>query len=436
MTASGITPAAWKGSVFRRKNKLWLKVKTPDGWKNVRTPFHVGEEKNARALLSRVRDRLIAGEELGDGELGRVTVRRWAKQWCDSRRETIENAAGDEANLRLHVLPEIGDMPLEEVRPRHTAALVRKWTAEGYAARTIRNVYYAMKAMFRDAAVDGLIDSNPCILGRAQLPEIVDADPEWRATAIYSRSELQTLIRDPRLPRDERVVHALLGLAGLRLGEMCGLRWRMLSLDMLPLGRIVVARSYMKRGTKTKAVRWMPIHPTLSRVLRDWFERGWESVIGRPPEPDDLVVPTPPPSRGKGRRTPAGQMRTKSYVEKHFWKQLDALGLAHRRVHDLRRTFISLAREDGADKDLLRRGTHQPPKDVMELYTTVEWRKLCEEVGKLRLPLQAPGKTKPAANRAGGLGTPLGTPDELLLEARGVRKWRRRESNPGPKDFQ
>lgn len=64
-------------------------------------------------------------------------------------------------------------------------------------------------------------------------------------------------------------------------------------------------------------------------------------------------------------------MRTKSCAEKHFWKQLDALGLPHRRVHDLRRTFISLAREDGADKDLLRRGTHQPPKDVMELYTTV-----------------------------------------------------------------
>lgn len=149
MTMSGNTPGGWKGSVFRRKNKLWLKVKTPDGWKNVRTPFHTGEEKNARALLGRVRDRLLVGEELGDGELGCVTVRRWAKRWCDARRDTLENAAGDDANLRLHVLPEIGDMPLEDVKPRHTAALVRKWTAERYAARTIRNVYYAMKSVPR-----------------------------------------------------------------------------------------------------------------------------------------------------------------------------------------------------------------------------------------------------------------------------------------------
>jgi len=44
-----------------------------------------------------------------------------------------------------------------------------------------------MKSMFRDAAVEGLIDATPWILGRAQLPQIVDADPEWRAKAQYTR---------------------------------------------------------------------------------------------------------------------------------------------------------------------------------------------------------------------------------------------------------
>jgi len=100
--------------------------------------------------------------------------------------------------------------------------------------------------------------------------------------------------------------------------------------------------------------------------------------MGRAPEPDDLVLPTPPPPKGKGRHSPAWEMRDKNYTRKCFLRDLRTLGIEHRRVHDLRRTFISLAREDGADKDILRRGTHQPPKDVMELYTTVEWRKLCE----------------------------------------------------------
>jgi hypothetical protein len=61
---------------------------------------------------------------------------------------------------------------------------------------------------------------------------------------------------------------------------------------------------------------------------------------------------------------------------------LKALGLGHRRVHDLRRTGISLAIEDGADETILHRGTHAPPKDIMGLYTSVAWEALCREVDK------------------------------------------------------
>ena len=156
--------------------------------------------------------------------------------------------------------------------------------------------------------------------------------------------------------------------------------------------------------------------------------------MGRAPEPDDLVLPTPPPPKGKGRHSPAWEMRDKNYTRKCFLRDLRTLGIEHRRVHDLRRTFISLAREDGADKDILRRGTHQPPKDVMELYTTVEWRKLCEEVAKLRILLLDPAQKAPSSTP--GLGAVLGAVETKTPRCRGVRVWRRRESNPGPKDLQ
>jgi hypothetical protein len=177
----------WRGSVFARGRKLWLKVKGPGGWKQVPTSFHVGEEKRAQALLARVRDRLAAGEGL-DGLLGPVTVRRWSKRWLEMRKGVVEDDGSDESVLRLHVLTHIGDMELGEVKPRHVAALVRSWMTEDYAPRTIRNVYYTMKSMFRDAAVEGLIDATPCILGRAQLPRIVDADPECGAQPRSTRA--------------------------------------------------------------------------------------------------------------------------------------------------------------------------------------------------------------------------------------------------------
>ena len=38
------TTPTWKGSVFARGRKLWLKVKSPSGWRQLPTSFHVGEE--------------------------------------------------------------------------------------------------------------------------------------------------------------------------------------------------------------------------------------------------------------------------------------------------------------------------------------------------------------------------------------------------------
>src|SRR4051812_28597635 len=61
--------------------------------------------------------------------------------------------------------------------------------------------------------------------------------------------------------------------------------------------------------------------------------------------------------------------------------------LRHRRGHDLRRTMISLARRDGARKDILELCTHTPRKsgNTIDLYTTFPWEALCAEVSKLKV---------------------------------------------------
>src|SRR5579883_1793932 len=64
---------------------------------------------------------------------------------------------------------------------------------------------------------------------------------------------------------------------------------------------------------------------------------------------------------------------------------LKQLGIRHRRGHDLRRTFISLAREDGARKDILEIITHGDHGDIVNLYTTLSWATLCEEIAKLKI---------------------------------------------------
>ncbi|KFA87554.1 hypothetical protein Q664_46870 [Archangium violaceum Cb vi76] len=54
-------------------------------------------------------------------------------------------------------------------------------------------------------------------------------------------------------------------------------------------------------------------------------------------------------------------MRTGHHSHKRLAKNMEALGLRHRRGHALRRTMISQARTDGAQKDLLELCTNTPP---------------------------------------------------------------------------
>lgn len=422
--------------VFRRGNALWVRFKGPDGkWRNERTGYVAGQEAAAEKVFRSLADQISAGVELVGARKEPVTVEEYARlRWFEQRRPLIADWKGDERRLEMHAFPKLGRMRLREVRPRHLAELFRALRGAGeMAPKTVHHVYGVVKALFRDAAIDGLIDASPCILTQHQLGESVDADPEWRATAIYSRDELELLISDGRLPGDRRLMYALEGVAGLRHGEAAGLRWRHFEPTTPVLGRLTVATSYDKGRTKTSRPRHVPVHPTLAAMLAEWKLSGWPGTMGRTPEPDDLVVPTPNPTN-RGPRVAHGSMRTRHYSHKRLVADLKTLGLRHRRGHDLRRTFISLARTDGARKDILELVTHTPGRSqAIDVYTSFPWEALCEEVLKLKVHRESPNELIPLA--IGDSRYTLVTADTQPTEIQQLSKWRRRESNPGPKAF-
>ena len=372
----------WRGSLRAHKGWILLTVKdstgkwverstgqpdTPEGWR-------AAERLRAEAVAE------LRAREDATGSTGPVTVDAWAKRWIKERDN--RDRANDEARLRLHVLPAIGGMLLQEVKPRHLSDLAREWQA--MAPRTRRNVYSNLKALFRDAAIAGLIErrDDPCILTHRQLGKVRDAPGFVRRAAIYTREELEALISDERVPLDRRVWYALLGVGMLRTGEAAGLRFSKFA-NAEPLARLIIDRSY-DGPTKTEDERMMPVHPALSALLAEWRLGGWARAFGRPPAADDLVCPVPKEPPRQGRVLAPGSMRDRHYARKRLILDLLKLGLRHRRAHDLRRTGISIAQDDGADRAILRWGTHAAPREIIDLYTTHAWATLCREVGKLR----------------------------------------------------
>ena len=434
------------GSVYARGRKLWIRFKGPDGkWTQSKSDYYVGQEREARELLDEVEERIAAGSKYQDGSQGPVTVERYAARWIKDRQRDVADWKTDELRLRLHILPNIGPLPVHLVRPRHIKAVVDVVKDAGRAPRTVRNVYSVLCAMFRDMMIEGLIRVSPCVLTVRHLGEIVDKDPEWRATAIFSRDELASLIYDLAIPWDRRVEYALKGLAAVRHGEAAGARWKHYDPTLEPLGRLIVAKSYRGR-TKTKQTRFMPVHPALAVILAEWKLEGWPEMMGRTPTPEDLIVPMPPEDALRRVNAPNSEgMRSRNYSWKQLTKKdLPALGFRHRRGHDLRRTLISLAIGDGARKDLLNLCTHGPPKkEGIDAYITLGWEPLCAEVKKLNfkrpartddvvvLPSAVGGDVHPSDGSDNtGFATFLATSPENIEGSHEVSRCRDWDSNP------
>lgn len=375
----------WRGSVLSIRGRLYLQIKDEAGRWRQRTAHLDDTPENREAAqrrLAEVRSAMIALHDAAQGEGGPLTVERWSRTWLDRR--DIADRENDRARLRLHVWPVIGAMRLEDVRPRHLVAVVDRMRSASKAPRTVRNVYSAIKALFRDARIaDVLTTPDPCILTHRQLGRIRDGPGFRRAEAHYSSAELGALIGDARIPEDRRLWYALLGIGMLRTGEAAGLRWSAIQ-RAEPLGRLVVCRTYDREGTKTVPERWMPIHPALAAQLAEWKLGGWTRTMGRTPGEADLVCPMPAPTN-RGPRIPAGRMRDKHASRHRLAADLALLGLRHRRGHDLRRTGISLAQDGGADSRVLRWGTHAPPGETIDAYTSLAWETICRAVAALRV---------------------------------------------------
>jgi integrase len=242
-------------------------------------------------------------------------------------------------NLKNFIYDDLGNFKLSEVRRGELQALIDKLTGEGRAGSTIRNVVMPLRAIYRHALERDEVSVNPT--ANLRLPN--GHKPRDRAATATEAADLLAA-----LPTEDRALWATAFYAGLRRGELRGLRWE--DID-LATGIIHVRRGWDDivgeiEPKSTKGKRTVP----LTALLRDYLTAhkaqtardGADFVFGR-----TASLPFTPSHvrKSAAKAWAAENNRRKEEASQRSEKEPELLvpiGL-----HECRHTFVSLMFDAG-----------------------------------------------------------------------------------------
>jgi integrase len=335
-----------EGSITRRKNGGWMAqyvVYTVKGRKRKSVYGKTRSEVAAKLATA------LSNREGGlTFDAGSLTLGDYLDRWLnDSVRDTVRQRTWEryEQIARVHIKPVLGRTKLKALTATHARGLYREKLDSGLAPRTVQYIHTTLHKALKDAVADGLIPRN-----------VTDGIKPPRS----KRKEMNPLAPDQarmflEAARGDHfeALYVLAVTAGLREGELLGLKWDDADLDAETLSvRRTLSETRSGRffeAPKNGKGRSIRLTNQAIEALRSHRKRQNEQrlVLGTLWQDNGLVFPSQ-----KG--TP---MNAKNLTARSFKPLLERAGLPRTvRVHDLRHTCATL---------LLGKGVH--PKIVQEL---------------------------------------------------------------------
>ena len=278
--------------------------------------------------------RLLLSGEFVSPAAGKITVGELANEFRESRKGQVSVRAweSDESALRVHIVPAFGRLPISSV----SAVQVERFLTELAVSRSVRTaarVRTTLRGLFRYAVRTRRLQVSPA--ENVPLPHPDSRTGKVVEVAPFPLDVLFDVVATQRgLAGRYAEITLVLGLTGVRFGELRGLRVR--DLVSVPYAGLLVKRSVPQSGltgavieratTKSGRSRLVPLTDLVRPVVESWAE-------GR--DPDDLLFPAPE----------GGYIHAQNWRRSVRWS---TTGLG-RRPHDLRHTAASLWIAAGVD---------------------------------------------------------------------------------------
>ena len=266
------------GKIIRRgtkdKPRFYMRYVDPDGKRRMRAAKGATTVAEARKMLNGIDRRILEGKigivEPTAEELNRrcITVEQLGEKFTTSystprlKNPTYYRSQAKSV-LSVRVYPAFKDRAASSIRPLEVEQLRDKLAGEGYSASSIIGTLSAISKLYVWGRKQGHID--------CQNPAQGCERPRSESTIDYfTKEEVANLLAHAMEHAPD--LHPMIATAiytGCRKGELFGLRWRDVHFEA---GRIDVMRGY-ELAPKSGKARYLPLHPGLSVILKQWKER-------------------------------------------------------------------------------------------------------------------------------------------------------------------
>ena len=310
-----------------------------------------GTKKDAESKLTELIHSLNKGSYI---KLARITVAEYLEQWLQGYVATNTAPRTRERYqeiVRVHLVPALGSLALSALQPQHIQRYYataldsgRRDGKGGLSSRTVHHHHRVLYEALRHGVKHGIIVRNPA--------EAVDPPrPGNREIVMLGPNEVSSLM-DAAKNSPHYLVFLTALYTGLRRGELLGLRWCDVDLDLASLSVVQTVQQlrtgeYVFSEPKTKkSRRQIALPPSLALLLREHRKKKEDEQIalGKVLGQENLVFSS---SDGAPLR-PNTITRSLSKIGR-------SVGLKGVRLHDLRHAHATI---------MLQQGVH--PKIVSE----------------------------------------------------------------------
>ena len=257
-------------------------------------------------------------------EFSEIFLRAWKERVKPSTYDDISRS------MKNHIVPYFKDLRLSGIGPADVSGFLSYLREKGLAPGTRGKIFRHLKAVFRYGLSLEITQRDSSRVVTA--PRVERDEPRF-----LSDAEVRILLE--AADSDLRPLLAVACYAGLRQGEILGLKWGDVSFESSSLR---VSRSYHHAyGITTPKTpssrRTVPMIPTLRGILEDHY------LASGKPSPGEPVFPAPA----------GGHMDRRRLIDR-FQRALAGAALEGVKFHDLRHSFAALMVESGCDPKTLQ----------------------------------------------------------------------------------